>query len=71
MFKILVGERHEFALLVFVAFDDFLPRHFLAGRFVDPPIADRRKIAAVEQVERERVVLGSREQVHGNVHQTE
>lgn len=38
------------------ALDDFLGRHFLAGAFVDPPVADPVGTAALQLVEVDRVV---------------
>jgi hypothetical protein len=48
---IFIGERDVFALLVLIALDDLIPRDFLAGLFVDAPVAHPGKVALVEQVE--------------------
>src|SRR5205085_10749292 len=51
--EVLVGEYHIFAPLVFVSLDDVVPRDFLAAALAVAFVADRRKIAFVDQRELE------------------
>jgi len=65
-----IGKRHELTLLEFVTFDDIRPIDLFAGLLVDPMKADWGEVAAVEHVQRQRVLLGGSVQFHRDVHQT-
>src|SRR5262245_23168882 len=49
--EIVIGQRNVFAFFVFVALDDFVPRHLPAGFLIDSSIPNPREIAPVEQIE--------------------
>src|SRR5262249_25883024 len=49
--EIIIGQRNVFAFFVFVALDDFVPRHLPAGFLIDSSISNASEIAPVEQIE--------------------
>ncbi len=69
--EVVVGERDPSAVLELVAFDDGSPRHLFAGALVDAPVVNCREIARVEQMKREVVRRGCREETDGNRDESE
>jgi hypothetical protein len=49
MLQLLLAQQHVIAFFIFVSFNDLVPRHFFAGLFVDPLIADSGSVAAVDE----------------------
>jgi hypothetical protein len=71
LLEVLLREDDVAILLVLVAADDLLPRHFLAGVLVDSPVADGREFAAVEEVESKLARILGRSKGDGNLEQAE
>src|SRR5262245_54140635 len=69
--EIVIGQRNVFTLFIFVALDDFVPRHFPAGFLIDSSISNAREIATVEQVESYGPIGFRRMKGDGNIDESE
>src|SRR5437763_8318453 len=69
--KILLFQNDEFALLIFVSLDDFLPRHFLAVGFSHSLIINRTQVAFAEQPEFKTLAPGRWIQRNGDDNEAE
>ncbi len=69
--KVPIAQGDVFAFAVFVPFDDLVPIDFLAGLFIDPPVANPGKVALVEQIEIEAFGRLRRVEPDRNIDQSE
>ena len=69
--KVLFLEDHKFAFLVFIPFDDLIPRNLLAISLRNPLVVDRTQVARTQQTKPQFLATGRGVQGHRNIDETE